>query len=262
MGWNHFCVSLIIIKSYPYFPHDTFAITRIHSPGGNCPLWLSKAAFTRSIISPKHFQSLMPFAFATLFFLDFVYHNITTCNTMLSSLQTFSYLLIEPFLFLWKNTAVSDFGWCILSMSVLFHISVPPKQPSQLITTTFFNRTIHYLREDLITTSQSSYLPPQLYVLVDLICDLLSWETWGSYQFTNRKSHISKPQPSTKLSSYSELTVTAIPMDSVSPWRPLKRSLCDTWPPHAAVRGEVSQIWDKTMISREEWGNDPIETTN
>ena len=93
------------------------------------------------------------------------------------------------------------------------------------------------------------------------------------WEFTNGKNHISHPHN----------RQTAIPMDSVSPWRPLKPSLYDTWQPRlTAVRGEpfpeeakLRQIWDMTMISQEElnlgggfkyflfssrtWGNDPIE---
>ncbi len=51
-----------------------------------CPfLPVSKASIISSIISPKHFQDLMPSTFTTLLLLNFFYHNITTRNSMFSS---------------------------------------------------------------------------------------------------------------------------------------------------------------------------------
>ncbi len=95
-----FFFSLIIIYNHGPIFCMILLPRLLHSLGViPCPLFpISKASFTSSTISPKHFKSLMPSAFATLFFFNFVYHNITTCNAMLSSLQMSSYLLIEPFL--------------------------------------------------------------------------------------------------------------------------------------------------------------------
>ena len=95
----HFLFSLTIIYNHGPIFCMILLPRLLHSLGViPCPLFpISKASFTSSTISPKHFKSLMPPAFATFFF-NFVYHNITTCNAMLSSLQMSSYLLIEPFL--------------------------------------------------------------------------------------------------------------------------------------------------------------------
>ena len=57
----------------------------------SCPFFpMSKASTTSSILSPKHFQSLMSSAFPTLFLLNFLYYNLTTRNSMLCSFQMFS----------------------------------------------------------------------------------------------------------------------------------------------------------------------------
>ena len=49
---------------------------------------MSKAFIASSILSPKHFQSLLSSAFPTLFFLTFLYCNITTRNEWLFSFPT------------------------------------------------------------------------------------------------------------------------------------------------------------------------------
>ncbi len=48
---------------------------------------MSKAFIASSILSPKHFQSHMSFAFPALLFLTFLYRNISTRNQSLFSLK-------------------------------------------------------------------------------------------------------------------------------------------------------------------------------